>query len=51
MPFASRLKKQGPRKPDPVTRDLLCSLEELYNGCTKTFKITRKVGVDKLGMG
>ncbi|CAM9722681.1 unnamed protein product, partial [Hapterophycus canaliculatus] len=42
MPFASRLKKQGPRKPDPVTRDLLCSLEELYNGCTKVFKVTRK---------
>lgn len=42
MPFASRLKKQGPRKPDPVARDIPCSLEELYNGCTKTFKVTRK---------
>ena len=44
MPFASRLKKQGPRKPDPVARDLACSLEELYNGCTKALKVTRKVG-------
>ncbi|CAM9705651.1 unnamed protein product [Sphacelaria rigidula] len=43
MPFASRLKKQGPRKPDPVTRDLECSLDELYNGCTKVVKVTRKV--------
>ncbi|CAM9738049.1 unnamed protein product, partial [Pylaiella littoralis] len=42
MPFASRLKKQGLRKPDPVARDLPCSLEELYNGCTKAFKVTRK---------
>ncbi|CAN0344261.1 unnamed protein product [Ascophyllum nodosum] len=42
MPFAARLKKQNPRKLDPVKRDLFCSLEELYNGCTKTFKITRK---------
>ena len=43
MPFASRLKKPGPRKPDPVARDLACSLEELYNGCTKALKVTRKV--------
>ncbi|CAN0393826.1 unnamed protein product [Ectocarpus sp. 12 AP-2014] len=42
MPFASRLKKKGARKPNPVTRDLACSLEELYNGCTKAFKVTRK---------
>ena len=42
MPFASRLKKEGPRKPAPVSRDLACSLEELYNGCTKSFKVTRK---------
>ncbi|CAN0512781.1 unnamed protein product, partial [Laminaria digitata] len=41
MPFASRLKKEGPRKPAPVSRDLACSLEELYNGCTKSFKVTR----------
>eukprot|EP00904_Undaria_pinnatifida_P008570 jgi/Undpi1/4843/HiC_scaffold_19.g08196.m1 len=42
MPFASRLKKEGPKKPAPVSRDLACSLEELYNGCTKSFKVTRK---------
>lgn len=45
MPFASRLKKQGPRKPDPVARDLACSLEELYNGCTKALKVTRKASL------
>ncbi|CAM9824738.1 unnamed protein product [Ectocarpus fasciculatus] len=44
MPFASRLKKQGPRKPSPVTRDLACSLEELYNGCTKAFKRLNEAG-------
>lgn len=47
MPFASRLKKQGPRKPDAVVRNLECSLDELYNGCSKVVKITRKVCTGK----
>lgn len=51
MPFASRLKKQGPRKPNPVTRDLACSLEELYNGCTKAFKVTRKARDSRCSFG
>ncbi|CAM9779215.1 unnamed protein product [Choristocarpus tenellus] len=42
MPFASRLKKPGPKQPDPVVQDLECSLEELFNGCTKTLRVTRK---------
>ena len=49
-PFASRLNKPGPRKPDPIQRDLPCTLEELFNGCTKRLNITRKVSVAaKLG--
>lgn len=42
-PFAARLKKPGPRKSSPVCHDLLCTLEELFNGCTKRLNITRKV--------
>jgi DnaJ-class molecular chaperone len=42
MPFASKLNKPGPKKPDPVTHQLLCTLQELYNGCTKKFNVTRK---------
>lgn len=41
-PFAARLNKPGPPKPDAITRDLPCTLEELYNGCTKRLNITRK---------
>ncbi|KAG5177702.1 DnaJ domain-containing protein [Tribonema minus] len=41
-PFAARLRKPGPRKAEPVVRDLVCTLEELFNGCTKRLKITRK---------
>ena len=41
-PFTSRLKKTGPKKMDPVVSDLPCSLEELFNGCIKKLKITRK---------
>ncbi|CAM9473462.1 unnamed protein product, partial [Discosporangium mesarthrocarpum] len=42
MPFASRLNKHGPKKPDPVVRDLECTLEELFSGCTKTFRVIRQ---------
>uniref|UniRef100_A0A7S2V156 J domain-containing protein n=1 Tax=Fibrocapsa japonica TaxID=94617 RepID=A0A7S2V156_9STRA len=41
MPFASRLQKPGPKKADPIAQDLPCTLEELFNGCTKRLKITR----------
>lgn len=40
-PFTSRLGAQGPKKVDPVVINLACTLEELYNGCTKKLKITR----------
>lgn len=43
VPFAERLKKPGPRKGDDIHHDLPCTLEELYNGCLKRLKITRKV--------
>lgn len=32
----------GPRKGETVKRQLLLSLEDLYNGCTKKIKVTRK---------
>ena len=46
-PFAARLKKPGPRKMPPVNHDLFCSLEELFNGCTKKLNITRKVELNE----
>jgi DnaJ family protein B protein 4 len=42
MPFASKLNKPGPKKLDPVTHQLPCTLSELYNGCIKKFNVTRK---------
>mmetsp|Transcript_37210 Transcript_37210/g.48105 ORF Transcript_37210/g.48105 Transcript_37210/m.48105 type:complete len:249 (-) Transcript_37210:695-1441(-) len=42
VPFASRLQRNGPRKLDPIIKDLTCSLEELFNGCTKKLAVTRK---------
>jgi len=41
-PFTSRLKKSGPKKGEPVVQELGCELEELFNGCIKKLKITRK---------
>ena len=41
-PFTSRLKKPGPKKMDAIVKDLPCSLEELFNGCVKKLKVTRK---------
>lgn len=34
--------RRGPAKAEPVKRPLQCTLEELYNGCTKRIKITRQ---------
>lgn len=42
FPFTSRLAKPGPVQPPSVVNDLFCSLEELFNGCTKTIHITRR---------
>jgi DnaJ-class molecular chaperone len=36
-------RQRGPTKDDPIVRDLPVSLEEMYTGCTKKLKITRKV--------
>lgn len=41
-PFASKLNKAGPAKGKSVIFNLECTLKELYNGCLKTFSITRK---------
>jgi len=42
VPFASRLRRPGPKKMEPVFKDLPCTLEELFNGCTKKLQVTRK---------
>lgn len=33
----------GPRKAPPIKRELLCSLEDLFTGCTKKMKVTRTI--------
>ncbi|CAM9529315.1 unnamed protein product, partial [Chrysoparadoxa australica] len=42
VPFVSRLQKPSPIKANPVQHNLPCTLEELFNGCTKRLSITRK---------
>jgi len=42
IPFASRLRRPGPKKMEPIVKDLPCSLEELFNGCQKKLAVTRK---------
>lgn len=42
QPFATRLNKPGPKISEPEIRKVVCSLTELYNGCTKTFSVKRK---------
>lgn len=42
MPFASKLSRPGPKKPEPIVHSLECSLMELYKGCVKKFEATRK---------
>jgi len=39
---ASRRAAAGPVKGELIKRPLLCTLEELFNGCTKRVKITRQ---------
>ncbi|KDO29334.1 hypothetical protein SPRG_05870 [Saprolegnia parasitica CBS 223.65] len=35
------------KRPEPLKRDLECTLEQLYTGCTKKLKITRKIYDDR----
>jgi hypothetical protein len=42
VPFASRLKRPGPKKMEAIVTELPCSLEELFNGCQKKLSVTRK---------
>jgi len=42
VPFATRLRKAGPKKMDAIVRPLDCTLEELFNGCVKKYQVTRK---------
>lgn len=42
MPFGSSMRQSGPKQAPSVQSNLECSLEELFNGCTKRLNITRK---------
>lgn len=42
MPGGGPPRHRGPQKPEPVKRQLQCSLEELYKGATKKIRITRQ---------
>lgn len=35
--------RSQPKKDPPVTKDLFLTLEEVYSGCTKKMKISRRV--------
>lgn len=37
--------RSQPKKDPPIERDLALTLEEVYNGCIKKMKISRKVWV------
>lgn len=41
-PFASKLNKPGPKITPPEIKKVPCTLAELYNGCVKSFSVTRK---------
>ncbi|CAK4084333.1 unnamed protein product [Aphanomyces euteiches] len=41
-PFGDHMPRSS-KRPEPLKRDLECTLEQLYTGCTKKLKITRKV--------
>ena len=43
--FAPRMQKPGPKKMENIVLPLECSLEELFNGCRKTYQVTRKRAV------
>ena len=44
MPFFGGMTgRSQPKKDPPVTKDLFLTLEEVYSGCTKKMKISRRV--------
>ena len=46
MPFFGGMTgRSQPKKDPPVTKDLFLTLEEVYSGCTKKMKISRRVRV------
>ena len=46
MPFFGGISgRSQPKKDPPVTKDLFLTLEEVYSGCTKKMKISRRVRV------
>jgi DnaJ-class molecular chaperone len=42
LPFGTSVRQTGPKKGEPQTSPLPCTLEELYNGCTKRLEVSRK---------
>ena len=44
MPYFGGISgRSQPKKDPPVTKDLFLTLEEVYSGCTKKMKISRRV--------
>lgn len=41
--FGRKGGRGNPKKGDPIEMDLMCTLEEIYNGCVKKMKITHRV--------
>ncbi|KAL3672392.1 hypothetical protein V7S43_003077 [Phytophthora oleae] len=42
QPFASSLRKKGPEKAESIVREVLCTLEELFMGTSKSIVVERK---------
>lgn len=45
VPYEAAFKDEGPKKAPPIEKELVCTLEELYTGCTKKLTLTRKVSL------
>ena len=43
--FGGRSGRSVPRQDFPIEKELLLTLEEVFNGCTKKMKISRKVSL------
>lgn len=44
LPFGGPRGRGALRRDPPIVRDLYVSLEDLFHGCTKKIKISRRVG-------
>lgn len=51
LPFGGPRGRGALRQDPPIVRDLYVSLEDLYQGCTKKIKLSRRVGAEGGGSG